>query len=280
MISSRQSISRDAVASHYDELDHFYRDVWGEHVHHGLWLRGNESRDQAVLQLVDVVAEQAAITTGSRVCDIGCGYGATARLLAGRGAAVTGITVSRAQFGFATRQQGPNGNPAFVCGDWLANDFASESFDAAVAIESSEHMPDKPRFFAQAHRVLRGRGRLVVCAWLAAEQASDTAEQWLLEPICREGRMPHMGTASEYEALAEGAGFTMQKFQDVSRAVVPTWPAIARRLAFKLMTKPRYVRFLFSKHARNRVFALTTLRIWIAYRTGAMRYGIFTFVKN
>ena len=280
MISSRQTISREAVASHYDELDHFYRDVWGEHVHHGLWLRGNESREQAVLQLVDVVATEAAIGTGTRVCDIGCGYGATARVLAARGAQVTGITVSEAQFDFARRQPALGENPSFVLGDWLTNDLPNESFDAAIAIESSEHMPDKPAFFAQAHRVLRSDGRLVVCAWLAAEEASKNAERWLLEPICREGRMPHMGSAGDYESLGIDAGFTLDRFQDVSRAVAPTWPAIARRLALKLMTNPRYLRFLFSQHARNRVFALTTLRIWLAYRTGAMRYGIFTFAKD
>ncbi len=193
MISSRTEIAREAVASHYDELDHFYRDVWGEHVHHGLWLRGNESREEAVLQLVDVVANAAEIRTGSRVCDIGCGYGATGRLLAARGAQVTGINVSRAQFEFANRQQATAGNPLLVFGDWLANDFASDSFDAAIAIESSEHMPDKRAFFAQAYRVLRVGGRLVVCAWLAAEQVSSGAERWLLEPICREGRLASMG---------------------------------------------------------------------------------------
>ena len=280
MISSRTEIAREEVASHYDELDHFYRDVWGEHVHHGLWLRGDESREQAVLQLVDLVAEQAEITAGTRVCDIGCGYGATARVLAGRGARVTGITVSGAQFAFASGQPNPNGNPTYVLGDWLTNDFGSAAFDAAIAIESSEHMPDKQAFFAQAHRVLRPAGRLVVCAWLAAEDVSRNAERFLLEPICREGRMPHVGTATDYRALAESAGFTVRDFRDVTRAVAPTWRAIARRLAIKLATNPRYIRFLFSQHARNRVFALTTLRIWIAYRIGAMRYGVFTFAKD
>ncbi len=28
---------RTAIADHYDALDPFYRSVWGEHVHHGLW---------------------------------------------------------------------------------------------------------------------------------------------------------------------------------------------------------------------------------------------------
>jgi tocopherol O-methyltransferase len=279
VISSRKVIDPAAVASHYDELDHFYRDVWGDHVHHGLWLRGNESREEAVLELVDLVANEAQIGPGARVCDIGCGYGATASLLAKRGARVTGITVSPAQYGIAAHRARGQGNPTFVLGDWQRNELPSEAFTAAIAIESSEHMADKAGFFAQAHRVLRPGGRLVICAWLAAEQPTRRGERWLLEPICREGRMPHLGSASEYEALGERAGFELRKFDDVTRSVARTWPAIVRRLLAKLATNPRYLQFLFSRHAKNRIFAVTILRIWIAYRTGAMRYGIFTFEK-
>lgn len=279
MISSRTEIAREAVASHYDELDHFYRDVWGEHVHHGLWLRGDEPREAAVLQLVDLVAARAQIGPGTRVCDIGCGYGATARVLVEKGTDVTGITISPAQFAIAT-SGGPGSNPNFVLGDWLTNELPSESFDAAYAIESSEHMPDKSRFFSQANRVLRPAGRLVVCAWLAAECPTASAERWLLEPICREGRMPHLGSVSDYQSLAHDTGFRLENFEDLTRRVEHTWPAIVRRLLGKFATQPRYLRFLFSRHARNRVFAVTIPRIWLAYRVNAMRYGIFTFVKR
>nr|MBA2431184.1 class I SAM-dependent methyltransferase [Chthoniobacterales bacterium] len=234
MISSRRQISGEAVASHYDELDHFYRDVWGEHVHHGLWLCGDESREEAVMNLVDLVARKAQIGTGTSVCDIGCGYGATARVLASRGAHVTAITISPAQYAIAQQLQHGATNPEFLLGDWLQNELASESFDAAISIESSEHMPDKPAFFAQAHRVLRPAGRLVICAWLAAEQPTPRAERWLLEPICREGRMPQMGSASDYRSLGEAAGFQLEEFQDVTKSVARTWPAIVRRLLVKL----------------------------------------------
>jgi len=280
VISSRTQIDREAVAAHYDELDHFYRDVWGEHVHHGLWLRGDESREQAVLQLVDLVAREAEVGPGVRVCDIGCGYGATAFVLAGRGADVTGITISPQQYGVAAQRQRGASNPRFLLGDWLQNDLAADSFDAAIAIESSEHMPDMPGFFEQAARVLRSKGRLVICAWLSAEQPGVRAQRWLLEPICREGRMPHLGSASDYESLGAAAGFRRERFEDITRRVERTWPVIMRRLMAKLATEPRYLRFLVSRHARNRIFALTVLRIWIAYRVQAMRYGIFTFVKE
>lgn len=276
MISSRTKIEGAAVASHYDELDHFYRDVWGDHVHHGLWLSGDETRAQAMLQLANLVADRAGAAHGVRICDIGCGYGATARVMAARGADVTGITISPAQAAIGQRE---SENPKIICGNWLQNDFAANSFDAAIAIESSEHMPDLAQFFAQAARVLRPGGRLVICAWLSAEQPTRTATRWLLEPICREGRMPHLSTAVEYDAIAQRAGFHMQRCEDVTRQVQQTWPAIVRRLLVKLATAPRYVRFLFKPHAKNRMFALTIVRIWTAYRVGAMRYGIFTFVK-
>ncbi len=280
MIASRAPIDGEAVASHYDELDHFYRDVWGDHVHHGLWLRGDESRAQAVEQLADLVARQAQAGPGVRVCDIGCGYGATSRLLAARGAEVTAVTISPAQFAFASAHQPATANPQFLLGDWLENDLPAESFDAAIAIESSEHMPDLRGFFEQAARVLQSDGRLVICAWLSADQPSPRAQRWLLEPICREGRMPQMGTVSDYKELGEQTGFRLLEFADITQGVARTWPAIVRRLIAKLATNPRYARFLLSRHAHNRIFALTILRIWIAYRTGAMRYGVFTFVKS
>ncbi len=279
MIASRTEIAREEVASHYDELDHFYRDVWGDHVHHGLWLRGDESRAQAVEQLADLVADKAQIEPGMRVCDIGCGYGATSRLLAARGADVTAMTISPAQFAFAEEQPATNSNPRFVLGDWLENDLPSESFDAAIAIESSEHMPDLAQFFEQAHRVLRSEGRLVVCAWLSADSPSNAATKWLLEPICREGRMPQMGTVADYRKLGEKAGFRLVEIDDVTKNVARTWPAIVRRLVGKLASNPSYLRFLVSRHAHNKIFALTILRIWFAYRIGAMRYGVFTFMQ-
>ncbi|MDQ6654688.1 MAG: methyltransferase domain-containing protein [Verrucomicrobiota bacterium] len=280
MIASRQKITGEDVASHYDELDHFYRDVWGEHVHHGLWVRGEESREEAVLQLAELVAREAQIAPGMRVCDVGCGYGATARLLASRGSEVTAVTISPQQFAVAQQLNAGAANPRFHLGDWLENQLPSDSFDAAYAIESSEHMPDKPRFFAQAHRVLRPGARLVICAWLAAEQPGSRAQKWLLEPIAREGRMPHLGSASEYESLGASAGLQLLRFEDVTRQVERTWPAIVRLLLVKFATRPRYLRFLFSPHSRNRIFALTIVRIWIAYRVNAMRYGVFTFVKS
>jgi len=280
MIKTEQPAAPADVASHYDELDYFYRDIWGEHVHHGLWLTGRESRAVAVRQLVEAVAKAAELQEGQSVCDIGCGYGATARLLAAEWKAkVTAITVSPAQHAFAASLADEKENPKYILGDWLAQRLPDSSFDAAIAIESSEHMPDLRQFFLQAARVLKDGGRLVVCAWLSREDPQAWERKLLLEPICREGRMPCMGTESDYRALAAETGFDCVRFQDVSREVSSTWPRIAWTFFGKLIGNPRYLRFLFNRHARNRVFAFTIFRLWLAYRTGSMRYGIFTFLR-
>jgi tocopherol O-methyltransferase len=148
-----------------------------------------------------------------------------------------------------------------------------------IAIESSEHMTDKPAFFAEAFRVLRPGGRAVVCAWLARENASGLENRFLLEPVCREGRMPSMGTELDYRRFFEAAGFRFDEFQDLTRQVKRTWPICAVRFFKGLCRNPTYVKFLFNRHKHNRVFAVTMLRIWLAYNTGSMRYGIFTADK-
>src|SRR5512144_1578474 len=104
-----------AVIDHYEELDRFYRALWGEHLHHGLWWSGRESPQVAVEQLVDYVAALAAVHAGDRVCDIGAGYGAPARRLAQRfGARITALTVTPAQHAVALAVAPGQANPRYL----------------------------------------------------------------------------------------------------------------------------------------------------------------------
>ncbi|WP_434993096.1 class I SAM-dependent methyltransferase [Arthrobacter sp. Ld5] len=265
-----------AVADHYDELDPIYRSVWGEHVHHGLWTTGRETPAEAVEALVDTVGDRLHLEPDDACVDIGCGYGSTARrLVATRKVRVTGFTLSAGQADYAAAHADPHVDVRLR--NWLVNGLAEGSADAAWSIESSEHMVDKPGFFAEAHRVLSPGGRLVVCVWLADANAGGWQVRHLLEPICREGRLPSMGTREEYEAMAVAAGFEVTDYEDVSSRVARTWTICARRLGRALLVD-RDTRRL-ALRARNRIFGLSMLRLILAYRTGAMHYGIFTLSK-
>ena len=280
MIFPDESQTKRSIAHHYDSLSDFYLEIWGEHVHHGLWLDGKETADEAVLRLITVVADEARIGAGTRVCDIGCGYGGTARELVNRyGASVVGFTISPAQCDFARKRAGGDDNPEYRLQDWLENQLAAGSQDAALSIESSEHMEDKPAFFREVARVLRRGGRAVICAWLAAEHPRPWQVRHLLEPICREGRLPSMGSESDYRRLFEDAGMTVESFQDVSAKVKKTWPLCIGRFIKGLATRASYRQFMLRAGNQDRVFAKTLLRLWAAYETKSMRYGIFTAVK-
>jgi tocopherol O-methyltransferase len=268
----------EGVAVHYDELDVAYRRIWGDHVHHGYWRTGRESAEEATGALVRLVEERLRLEPGHSVCDIGCGYGATgADLAAANDVSVLGLTISTAQERVARSRAGSG----FTClqRDWLDNGLPDGAFDRAYAIESSEHMVDKDRFFAEAARVLRPGGRLVVCAWLEGETARPWEKRHLLEPICTEGRLPGMGSRADYEDLAARAGLVAVGYEDISRNVRRTWTVCLRRLAGRLVTDPVIRRLVTSPATRNRSFALSLPRLIVALRTGAMRYGVFVWDK-
>lgn len=270
--------SAAAVAGHYDELDAVYRRVWGEHVHHGYWQTGKETPEEAVEALTRLVASHLAPAPGETLCDIGCGYGATAAYLVTRhGVKVRGFTLSSAQAQVARGR----GLPGFECltRDWLANGQPDCSCDHAYAIESTEHMADKARFFTEAWRVVRPGGRLVVCAWLEGEHPTTWQVRHLLKKICSEGQLPGMGSRADYQALATDAGFEELSYNDISRQVARTWSVCLRRVVGRLVTDRDIRRMALSPATRNRSFILSLPRLMIALRTGAMRYGVFVWQK-
>jgi hypothetical protein len=134
------------------------------------------------------------------------------------------------------------------------------------AIESSEHMEDKQRFFDEAYRTLRPGGRLGVYAWLACEHPHPWEVRYLLEPICREGRLPSMGARASTGRWLLTAGFDIDEVEDLSRQVRRTWSICVYRVAVKLLTQSRYRRYINDKNASNRVFALSLIRLLLAYQ--------------
>jgi tocopherol O-methyltransferase len=104
----------------------------------------------------------------------------------------------------------------------MENGLDSGAFDALLAIESSEHMPDLGMFFAEVARALRPGGRLVVWAWLTRPRPWE--RRWLLDPICREGRLRGMESAGALLRHCRTAGLVALGFRDVGRQVKRTCP--------------------------------------------------------
>jgi tocopherol O-methyltransferase len=280
MIYPPKAQNAETVATHYDTLDHYYRKLWGEFINHGYWKTGQESLQQAIEQLVELVAQAGKIDSTSKVCDVGCGYGATSRYLARKkGAQVTSLTVSKTQWQYCRTHDPESTNPRYLLADFLHNTFPSSSFDVVISIESSEEMVDKNHFFSEVARILRPGGRFVACCWLSKDHPTSWEVKHLLEPICEERHFPSIGTSQEYRKMMEKAGLSEIKFHDISSSVKKTWSIGAYRLTKAILSDPKVRALLRNKQVLDRVFAKTVYRIWLAHQTKSIRYGIFTAVK-
>src|SRR5262249_28594587 len=96
--------TRQDNGDHYDQLSLAYSRYWGDHIHHGLFLNGEEDAQRAQEMMVRHCAARAELRAGMRVADVGCGHGITAAFLAREYSChVLGLTISRKQVKLAKK---------------------------------------------------------------------------------------------------------------------------------------------------------------------------------
>jgi 2-polyprenyl-6-hydroxyphenyl methylase / 3-demethylubiquinone-9 3-methyltransferase len=96
---------------------------------------------------------------GQRVLDAGCGGGLVSKGLAAAGASVVGVDISVPSLEVAGRAVRGGFHP--VAGALERLPFADGSFDAIVAADVLEHLPDLPAAVAELARLLAPGGRLL-----------------------------------------------------------------------------------------------------------------------
>ena len=148
-----------------------------------------------------------------------------------------------------------------------------------------DHHTVARQFMLHEEREMKaGRTTHADWSWIVPPLSGSTTPssieiQLLLQPICDEGRIPQLPTLAELIEAGEASGFAVIDSQDCTQAVSRTWGIILQRMIRHLLTDARYRAFLVDRQRRNRIFALTALRIWLAYKMGAMRYGILTLSR-
>ncbi|MCF6313473.1 MAG: class I SAM-dependent methyltransferase [Verrucomicrobiales bacterium] len=276
MIVSAASVDVDEVADHYDRLNEFYLEVWGEHRHHAYWETGKESATEAIELMMQRIWRAVDLSTGGRVVDVGCGSGGLARIFAQQcGAEVVGYTVSAeerecAEKSSETLQQG---SAVFFCRDWLQNDVPDQWADAVVLIESFSHLKNRGQVLAEVARVLKPGGRLLLADWVAAPDVSQWKVKFLLQPMCRGGRLTGLNSMTENLELIEGGGLKCLEASDITSAVKKTWWVIAYRLMKKVLSEAKYRALLWRSLREDRDTFFAIPRVMLAYQSGCLNYG-------
>ena len=181
----------------------------------------------------------AGLTDAMRVLDIGSGLGGSARTLAAEfGCHVTGIDLS-AEFVDAalvlSERVGLADRVDFRHGDALNLPFEGNQFDAAFMIHVNMNIADKKDLFAEAGRVLKPGGKLVL--W----EIFKTAEPDLAYPVpwAEDESFSFLIPMAEMVALIEVAGFSLYQVDDAT-AEAAEW--VRARLTPKQDRQPRLQR--------------------------------------
>jgi len=160
--------SRRNIHAHYDLGNAFYR-LWLDSTmnYSSAWFGGDHGRALSEAQDAKVARAlaEAGVQPGSRVLEIGCGWGAVAEAAARRGAHLTGVTLSTEQLAWARERlarQGLGGQAELRLQDY--RDIADAPFDALVSIEMFEAVGRAywPSYFETVARSLKPGGRACI----------------------------------------------------------------------------------------------------------------------
>jgi ubiquinone/menaquinone biosynthesis C-methylase UbiE len=123
--------------------------------------------------VLERLIDTGAISSASRVLEIGCGTGNYLRALRGRTrCAAWGLDPSREMLARARTQTDPN-VVAWCRGRAESLPFAGSSFDLVFSVDVIHHVADRLAYFREAIRVLASGGRLCT----ATDSADDIARR-------------------------------------------------------------------------------------------------------
>jgi tocopherol O-methyltransferase len=216
------------IIEHYDLVSPYYYSLWGEHIHHGYWVKGNETKEAAQIQLIEYLARLADVRPGSSILDIGCGFGGSSLHLAKHyGAAATGITISQVQVDMANRAAAEAGLDAeFLLMDAEAMHFP-QPFDLLWSVESISHYQDPEKFFQSAVKFLKPGGTFVLTDWFQKENLSRSERKKFIEPI-EKGMFVELRTMDDYAAFLASSGLRIAHREDITPNCSKTWDLAAK----------------------------------------------------
>jgi SAM-dependent methyltransferase len=254
----------------------------GGAIHRAVWGPGVATRAEAfrfvegrIAGVVRDVAASAQAGPAPHVVDLGCGVGASlchlATLLPVTG---TGVTLSPVQARAATARIAAAGlSDRLTCveGDFCDLPGSVRSAAVAYAVESFVHGPDPRRFFAEAARIVRPGGALVVCDDVLRGAGGHAAER-AIRRFADGWHAASLLDADALRALAAERGFAHVSTEDLTPylelgrprdRIVAAAAAVAGRLP--------YARARFGHLVGGSALQTCLARGWIGYELAVFR---------
>ena len=210
--------SRRNIHAHYDLGNSFYQ-LWLDPSmnYSSAWFQGDLTGDLILAQQAKMrrALHRAGVQPGSRVLEIGCGWGALAEMAAGEFKAhVTGVTLSTEQLAYAQARleaAGLGSQADLRLQDY--RDIQGEQFDALCSIEMIEAVGQAywPDYFSTIARLLKPGGLACVQSIVIDEalfdryvRGTDFIQQYVFPGGC-------LPSATRFRAAAQQAGLHVRE---------------------------------------------------------------------
>jgi tocopherol O-methyltransferase len=231
------------VAAYYDETILVYKYWWSDprtlSAHAGIWENGVRSHREAHQVHNRLLAERAGVSAQDRVLDAGCGMGGSSLFLAETySAQVEGISLSAVQLREAqqaAKQRQLEHLVTFSQQDYTGTNFASNSFDVVWAFESVCHAVNKRDFLAEAFRVLRPGGRLIMADYFRGSRAWSNDEEKYFHLAVDGSAVHDLDTPDEFFNSMREVGFQEISFEERTDQIEPS---LRKLYHFSLLTLP------------------------------------------
>ena len=226
-LESRKERYQSLVNHFYDLATDFYEFGWGQSFHFAPRRRG-ESFKASLLRHQHFLADRLALKPGMHVLDVGCGVGGPMSNLARySGASFVGINNNAYQIERAKlHTRDVQSLCRFIHGDYMQIPEGDDCYDAAFAIESMPHAPDKTAAFRETFRVLRPGGCFTGYDWCLTEDfdPGNAEHMQIKNDIMVGDALPDIASTSEVHTALRMAGFELLEARDLAPESDPETP--------------------------------------------------------
>lgn len=291
-VAQARAAAQIGLEQYYSEAGPDYA-AWSRefNMHFGYYSLGaNPLRRESMLEQmnVEVLARlRVPDVPEPKLLDLGCGLGATLRSIARRlpHARLLGITRVPWQVEHAdtlNRAAGCGERVRVIQGDYEDTALPPGSCDGAYAIESSchAHGADKGALLAEAHRLLRPGGRLVVAdGFLSGGRFANALQRRIYRKLCECWVIGEFGQLHLFTARLENLGFTDIAVEHLQLRVAPSVAHIPWVTLKFLLTDVVFGQRKMTRARWNNVLAPVLLPL-VSAPLGPMNYCMISATKR
>jgi sarcosine/dimethylglycine N-methyltransferase len=217
------SIVSDTQAYYDGPADEIYRTIWGDNLHLGVPCNDECPHPEAMEHTNEIMAGAVRLGADTRVLDLGCGYGSTARYLAvNHGCPVTGTNISERELDLARERASQSGLAhllSFEYEDFHNLGYPEASYDVVWSQEAFLHAADKNSVLSECRRVLKPNGSLIFTDILVRRDTPDGDRERIYDRV----KSPDMWDLGDYRAALSGLGLRIDREEDWSQHVARSY---------------------------------------------------------